>query len=104
MPVLLMKTITRECFATSDHVTGRKLIVSLDAGDTISVRLKGRRTRYTVPVKAIMYMGIANYLEEAFKAKIKRHSERKALGLRTRRPRRPSMIFRKQIYEALSMR
>ena len=103
MPTLLTKDITRETFGVKT-VMGETVIVTLKAGDMLEFRVKGKRTRYEVPLGSCFYMAMIQYLEDSYKEKVKRYKERKELGLRTKRPKRPAQIFSKKWYQALKMK
>jgi len=102
MATVLTKDVTRETLAVTNR-RGEKVIVTLKAGDMLEFRVKGKRMRYEVPLQSCFYMGMIQYMEDAYKRKVKRYKERKLLGQRSRRPKRPPRIFSKKWYQALKM-
>ena len=53
MATLLKKDIVRETYSVTDF-RGRKVIVTLKAGDMLEFRVKGKRTRYEIPLASCM--------------------------------------------------
>ena len=102
MATLLTKDVIRETIAVTNR-RGEKVVVTLKAGDTLEFRVKGKRTRFEVPLQSCFYMSMIQYMEDAYKRKVKRYKEKKLLGERVRRPKRPPKIFSKKWYEALKM-
>ena len=102
MATLLTKDVVRETLCVTNR-KGEKVIVTLKAGDMLEFRVKGKRLRYEVPLQSCFYMAMIQYIEDAYKRKVKRYKERKILGLRSKRPKRPARIFSKKWYEALKM-
>jgi hypothetical protein len=103
MATLLTKDVERETFAVTNR-RGEKVIVKMKAGDMLEFRVKGKRTRFEVPLASCFYLSMIQYMEDQYKKKMKRYKERKALGLRTKRPKRPPQVFSKKWYEALKMK
>jgi hypothetical protein len=102
MPTLLKKDVTRETYSVTDR-RGQKVIVTLKAGDMISFRVKGKRTRYEVPLQSVFYLSLIQYLHDQHKEKVKRWKERKSIGQRARKPSRPPRIYSKKFYDALKL-
>ena len=102
MATLLAKDVTRETYGVTSR-KGDKIIVTLKAGDMLEFRGKGKRIRYEVPLGSCYYLAMIQYMEDQYKKKVKRYKERKSLGLRTKRPKRPPQIFSKKWYKALKM-
>lgn len=102
MATLLTKDVIRETIAVTNR-RGEKVVVTLKAGDMLEFRVKGKRTRFEVPLQSCFYMSMIQYMEDAYKRKVKRYKEKKLLGERVRRPKRPPKIFSKKWYEALKM-
>ena len=102
MATLLRKDVVRETYAATNR-RGEKIIVTLKAGDMLEFRLKGKRTRYEVPLQSCFNMALIQYMEDQYKDKLKNYNIKKKLGLRTKRPKRPARIFSKKWYQALKM-
>lgn len=102
MATLLTKDVTRETYGVTNRA-GQKVIVTLKAGDMLEFRVKGKRTRYEVPLASCFNMAMIQYIEDQYKAKLKRYNDRKKLGMRTKKPKRPARLFSKKWYEALKM-
>ena len=102
MATLLTKDVTRETLAVTNR-RGEKVIVTLKAGDMLEFRVKGKRTRFEVPLQSCFYMSMIQYMEDAYKKKVKRYKQRKLLGQRTKRPKRPPRVFSLNWYRALKM-
>ncbi len=102
MATLLTKDVKRETLAVTNR-RGEKVIVTLKAGDMLEFRIKGKRTTFEVPLQSCFYMGMIQYMEDAYKRKVKKYKEKKLLGQRSRRPKRPPAVFSKKWYQALKM-
>lgn len=102
MATLLKKDVTRETYGVTNR-SGQKVLVTLKAGDTIEFRVKGKRTRYEVPLASCFNLAMIQYVEDQYRAKVKRYKERQSLGLRTKKPKRPARLFSKKWYDALKM-
>ena len=102
MPTLLTKDLTREAYLASD-LQGRKLIVTLRAGDMIAFRPKGRKITYEVPLLACYNMAMIYSANEWYKQKLEVYNRKRKAGLRVRRPKRMPRIFNQKYYEALRM-
>jgi hypothetical protein len=100
MATKLLKDVTRETYSVTDN-KGNLYNVTLKAGDTIEFRAKGKRIRYEVPLQSVLTLSFIQFMEDQYKHKLKRYKERKALGLRSKRPKRPPKVFSKKMYEAL---
>ena len=103
MATLLMKPVSRETLAVTDH-PGRKIIVTLEPGDELLFRAKGKRMTYSVPLQACYNLALIFTVNSWYKNKMKVWKEKKKLGLRCRKPRKISAIFSQQYYEALRIK
>lgn len=103
MATLLTKDITRETLAVTD-MKGRKMIVTLKAGDMLEFRPKGKRIRYEVPIAACYNMALIYSTSQWHKERMKKYHEKKKLGFRVRMPKRMPRIFNQKFYEALKMK
>ena len=105
MATLLTKDIVRECLAaTTSEFPGRKLIVTLEAGDMVSFRAKGKRYKYSVPLQAVYNMALIYTHNEIHKEKVKEWKLKKKMGLRCRKPKALPRIFSANYYEALKLK
>lgn len=102
MATLLTKDLSRETLAVTDH-QGRKIIVTLEPGDMLEFRAKGKRMKYTVPLAACYNLALIFTVNSWYKEKMKVWKEKKKMGLRCRKPRRISAIFNQKYYEALKI-
>lgn len=100
MATLLKKDVTRETYAVTDR-RGRKVIVTLKAGDMLEFRVKGKRLKYEVPLASCMNLAFIQFMEDNYKQRVKTYKEKKSLGKRARKPKRPARIFTKKWYDAL---
>ena len=99
MATILTKELSRECYRLTDR-SGRPIMVSLAPGDILVFRSKGKRTRYELPIAVAYGMAQIQFMEQRFKDRMARYNERKKLGLRAVRPKRPGKVFSPQWYEA----
>lgn len=102
MATLLSKDVTRETYSVTNR-KGEKVIVTMKAGDMLEFRVKGKRTRFEVPLGSCYYLAMIQYMEDEYKNKVKRYKLRKQLGLRSVKPKRPPQVFSKKWYKALKM-
>ena len=100
MATLLTKDVTREAYLASD-LQGRKLIITLKAGDMLSIRPKGRRVTYEVPLAACYNLALIHSANEWYCERMKTYEEKRKAGYRVRKPRRLPAIFSRKFYEAL---
>ena len=103
MATLLKKDVVRETYSVTNF-RGQKVIVTLKAGDMLEFRVKGKRVRYEVPLQSCMNLAFIQYMEDAYKEKVARYNERKKLGLRAIRPKRPPRMFGDKWYKALKFK
>jgi len=105
MATLLTKDIVRECLAAStSEFPGRKLVVTLEAGDMISFRAKAKRFKYHVPLQAVYNMALIYTHNEIHKEKLDQFKIRKKAGMRCRKPKPLPRIFSAKYYEALKLK
>jgi hypothetical protein len=100
MATKLMKDVVRETYSVTDR-KGNTMVVTLKAGDMLEFRPKGRRITYEVPLQSCLNLAMIQFLEDEYKRKVQRWKERKALGMKTKRPKRPARVFSKKWYLAL---
>lgn len=107
MATILHKPIHREMICNG-HLAGRdvgRVIVTLEPGDILTFRQKGKRTRYSVPLQACMNLALMNYLVENYQKKMNNYSIKKKAGLgRPKRPRKPNIsVFSPILVKALKI-
>ena len=89
----LTKTIKRELIASPDFKK-RPMFVELMAGDRISFRLKGKKTRYEVSLHKVFLIAVMQKLNDEFLDKKALYELKKAAGhKRLRKPKKPSYAF-----------
>jgi hypothetical protein len=81
MPTLLTKDIVREAYLATD-IHGRKLIITLKAGDMLSFRSKGRKISYEVPLAACFNMALIYSANEWHKQKMAEYERKRKAGYR----------------------
>ena len=99
MATLLKNDVVRETYSVFDR-KGNKIIVTLKAGDMLEFRPKGRRITYEIPLASCMNLAMIQFLQDNYKNKLQTYKQRKAAGLRAKKPRQPARVFSKQFYEA----
>ncbi len=101
MATKLTKNLSRETVRTraskngricKDHETGRPLIISLNQEETITIRVKGTKTKYTVHIINVFTLAKVVELEMMYRKKVDEYKVKKAAGMRTRKPRRPQLM------------
>ena len=95
-----MKELSRETLAVTNH-KGQKMIITLEPGDVLTFRAKGKRTSYSVPIQACYNLALIHTVNSWHKKKMEEWHEKKKAGIRTRRPRKLTSVFSKSYYEAL---
>lgn len=107
MATKLHKPIHREMISNG-HLAGRdvgRMIVTLEPGDILTFRQKGKRTRYSVPLSACMNLALMNHLVEQYQEKMNNYAIKKKAGLgRVKRPRKPNIsMFNPILLKALKV-
>ena len=103
MATLLTKPIRRETLAVTD-MAGRKQIISLEPGDMLTFRSKGKRMTYEVPIAACYNLALIFTVNSWYRNKMKVWKEKKKMGVRCRKPKRISSVFNQKYYEALRIK
>jgi len=98
-----MKPISRETLAVTDHL-GRKMVITIQPGDTLEFRGVGKRFRYSISLAACYNLAIISTVNENYKERVKVWKEKKKMGLRCRKPKPLPYIFNKQYFEALKLK
>jgi len=73
----LRKIVKRRTMRELEH-NKKRLIVSFEPGDTLSVREEGRRTTYRAPLEKVYWMMAKWHAAEAVREKAKEKKLRKA--------------------------
>lgn len=84
MPTPLHRPVSRRAAFTKD--AGRLLVVTLEPGDMVSIRLAGTRTSYTTTIGAVYSMAV--------KAEVARQKAEKAKARATRKKQRDPLALR----------
>lgn len=103
MATLLKKDITRETYGVKDR-RGRKVLVTLKAGDMLEFRVKGKRLRYEIPLESCMTLAFIRFLEDQYKLKMEEYKRKKSIGQKTKRPKVPPKFFSEKYYKALKFK
>jgi len=101
----LMKDITRETLAirTADKYRDRPIIITLEAGDSITFRVKGTRQKFTVSLAHCFRLAQLNQTDAIYKAKMAEYKVKRGEGTkRLRKPKRTPIPFSKIYFDALS--
>lgn len=103
MATLLKKDVVRETYSVTNR-RGEKVIVTLKAGDMLEFRVKGKQLRYEVPLASCMNLAFIQFMEDNYKERVKKYKEKKSLGMRSRKPKRPPRIYGDKWYKALKFK
>lgn len=100
MATKLTKPIERELLYTD---RGRTVIISLEPGDLITFRQKGKRTRYSVSLHKVQLLGLMQHLFDKYHERVDVYHKKKAAGYKNlKRPKPPTLsMFSKFYQEAL---
>jgi hypothetical protein len=103
MATRLLKNVTRECLAATD-TKGRTLMITLEPGDEVNVRAKGKRYSYTVSIQAIYYLALINHVTSRHKIRMAEYKQKRKDGIRCRKPSHMPRVFSPAMYEALRIK
>ncbi len=103
MATKLLKNVTRECLAASD-TKGRVLMITLEPGDEISVRAKGKKYSMSVSIQAIYYLALINHITTRHKIRLAEYKQKRKDGIRCRKPTHMPRVFNPAMYEALRIK
>jgi hypothetical protein len=103
MATKLLKDINRETLAVTD-MKGNTQIVTLQAGDVLRFRSKGKRFSYSVPLAACFNLAIIYTAQQWYKERLARYLQGKKEGRKMKRPRQLPKIFNSKLYEALKLK
>lgn len=103
MAVKLLKAVKREMLGTPSlgKYRNRNVIVELTPGDTLTFRIKGTKTRYEVYLGHCYQLAQIMTIEKMYKEKLQKYKEKKELGLRCKKPKKPFLPFDKILFKAL---
>jgi len=98
----LVKPVTREMLYSPN---GRTIYATLEPGDEISFRAKGRRRTASVPLSHVMNLATIFQSMREHKEKMKEYERKKKAGYKNlRRPRQISLaMFNKFYHQAFKM-
>lgn len=101
MATKLLKPVKRELFSTDRR--GVTLVVTLEPGDCISFRSKGKRTSHEIYLGHCYMLAQIMSADKRFKEAVDNYKKKKAAGYaRLKKPRRPSVPFNKIYFDALN--
>ena len=103
MATKLVKNLTRECLAATD-AQGRVLMITLEAGDEVSLRAKGKKYSYSVPIQAVYYLALINHVTSRYKIRMAEYKQKRKDGIRCRKPGHMPRVFSPSLYEALRIK
>ena len=102
MAIKLTKKIQRELLATPHHA-GLAMNVQLLPGDSVGFRVKCKKTVYEVSLHKVFLLAVMQKINSEYQSKIEHWKARKPLGLKCKKPRRPSMaMFSRELKHVLS--
>lgn len=101
MPVTLTKPVSRQLIRKDQYGA---VVVTLEPGDLISFRNKGRKTSYTVSLHNVKLLALMQFILENHKAKMAEYNRRRKAGdMRIRKPKPPTLdCFSKMYRQALN--
>jgi hypothetical protein len=99
MATKLTKPVRRETLSISSR--GRKLIASLEPGDLLTFREKGRRGIYEVSLGHAFNLALIIHAEREYKSKLANYNERKKRGENAKKPRKPALPFSRMYFDSL---
>jgi len=101
MATKLLRTVRRELMRP---IFGKTIIVELEAGDLISFREKRKRTRSTIHLQKVYQYSKMQQIIDNYYTDLKRYKERKAAGLKAKRPTKPTLsVFSKHLRDTYNM-
>lgn len=103
MATKLLKPVKREMLMGDDR--GRPMIVTLEPGDMLTFRLKGKKTTYSVPLHSCFYLAMMNKMQEEYTEKMEDYKVKQSAGFkRLKKPRKPSWaVFSQRLRDVLSL-
>lgn len=106
MATKLFKPITRELIARG-NIGGRDIgtvIVTIEAPDMITFRMKGKRLRYTTSLHNCMTLAFVNFLMSNYRERVDLYESKRKAGYKVKRPNKPNVgIFSPVILKALKL-
>ena len=101
MALPLLKPIHRELASTSRK--GRKIILTIEPGDMITFREKGKRTEVSVYAGHAYMLAQIMSEESHYKKKVEEYNKKKKLGYKgLRKPRKAQFPYNKIYFKALT--
>lgn len=101
----LTKSVKRETLYTSvqhGKRRGRPVFVELQPGDILSFRIKGTRQRTDVSLMHCYNLAQIITTDRLYREKLKTYEDRKKLGIRGKKPKKPSGNFNKLYYSSFN--
>lgn len=98
---LMRTTATKRGRLSAQFEHGRPILVTLNPEETITFRVKGTRTKYTVHLMNVFTLAKVVELESIFRSKMDTYKLRKSAGLRAKKPKRPVMMETSLIRKAI---
>ena len=96
MATKLLKPVERELTYTD---RGRVIIVTLEPGDVITYRFKGKRTRYSVSLHKVQLLGLMQMLLDKHHERMDTYNRKKAAGYKNlKKPKPPSLSMFNKFY------
>lgn len=97
MATKLLKPITRELVYTD---RGRTIIVTLEPGDIITYRFKGKKTKYSVSLHKVQLIALMQGILDIYHEKMEQYNQKKAAGHKNlKRPKRPTLAMFNKTYQ-----
>lgn len=95
--------VTRE-LATTD-AKGNRLIVTLEMGDYITFRSKGKRRSYSMSLANVYYITIMASIDKQYHERLTKWEKDKKMGLKRRKPKKPRLVgVSADVLHALTMK
>lgn len=101
MATKLFKTVTRETLGLKAMRNHKPIIVSLEAGDSLSFRVKGERMSYDIGLGHCLVLAKMMTADKIYKKKLEAFNQKKKEGKRAKRPKKPFLPYSKFYYNAL---
>ena len=97
MATKLIKPITRELIYTD---RGRTIIVTLEPGDVITYRFKGKKTKYSVSLHKVQLLALMQGILDSYQEKVVLYNKKKAAGYKNlKKPKRPTLSMFNKTYQ-----
>ena len=110
MPTILKSKLSRETRYSraskngrlcDKHEQGRPIIVELNPDETISFRVKGTKTRFTMHLTSAFELAKVNTIVQKHNDKMERYKTDKKLGMKRKKPKAPFIFYGKSFFTVL---